>query len=740
MELTFQLIELCQRIGDAHSEMVLSLAIDETEKPPVDQKMPVLWEVLRRAGRKRRLRSWAEYWIGEQGAVWSGTDYSERAEIVSSLSRLARDEGWADLAAAAQERLRHRLFGYSSHKEYALQEPLDWVEELFRGEPSAWLEEGLQLLEICQECSEQGGDNRLRSAIEKEIAAAAFRCGPEGAWDFFNRIDPEVDRYWLATVRTTLIAASNSIIAEGTVYEHTDLLALWSCAVGLTRWFDKRQVQTITELRDSILNAVSSEDREEVEDRLRGLTPGEYLREEYDKDRQGSGSSDDDWTSVSDDEVTGAVSELVRSVRQGHEPSLMEIGHLAIRVASENPTNRTELMSALFALVDVNRRYVSSWDHWGKSHPLRELVSAIREDEVWELVRAAVRTAGDEYWARSVPRNIHLVCLYRAMSEGIACLERGTARVFAMHRLWAGLPEHQTGDEEEHSIGTEVGTWPDFVVLVLRCLLSSDSAETVSAALRGLLTLVDVAPGTLATLFDGGRGEQLSRVLLGLEVWASRHPGEAAPILDALWNRKETLDLADRIQLWVCMLTRAQVDREVDVSGTFMPRSADEAKPNTASSILTRPRKLLEIDPEVQGCIRLSNTYSAARCWIDRLGEMTGRNTENLEAAMVERLDERSGELNRDDEEERKRFAVENGDMIITRGVDSLLSSALEHELREPGWSDADAGDIAMAVTHGDDPWILRRSPQPSPSCVDWPPREEVEDWLESRVDKRNVC
>jgi len=152
------------------------------------------------------------------------------------------------------------------------------------------------------------------------------------------------------------------------VTDHGDILALWSCAVGLTRWFDRDQAKTVTALRDSILDAVSPEGREEVADRLRRLTPGEFLREEYDKDRQESESAVEDSTSEPhEDDVASAVSELVRKTDVGHEPSLMEIGHLVMRVARDNPANRTELMSDLFALVDANRSYVTGWDQWGQS-------------------------------------------------------------------------------------------------------------------------------------------------------------------------------------------------------------------------------------------------------------------------------------------------------------------------------------------------------------------------------------
>ena len=644
------------------------------------------------------------------------------------------------MAGAAEERLRHHIIGYSSHKEYAFQEPLDWIEELFRSDPDSWREEGLQLLELCRECDNQGGDNRLGSAIEKEVAAASFRCGPGSAWAFSNCIDPEAERYWLQTVRATFIAASKRAIADRVVTDHDDILALWSCAVGLTRWFDRDQAQTVTALRDSILDAVSPEGREEVADRLRRLTPGEFLREEYDKDRQESESAVEDSTSEPhEDDVASAVSELVRKTDVGYEPSLMEIGHLVMRVARDNPANRTELMSDLFALVDANRSYVTSWDYWGQSHPLRDLIPAIRENEVWELMRAAVRTMGDAYWSRSVSHNVHLICLYRAAAEGAACLKKGTQSVFAMHRLWAVLPQPQNSIRRECVADNDVETWPDFVALVLSRLLSANSAETVSSSLRGLCAIVEVNPNTLSTLFAHSDGKQLSRLLLGLENWATRHPEVASGILQGLWDHREDLNLRDRIQLWICKLAH---DRVVGTSlpESFMPKISDEGSSRDRGLILTKPRKIMEVNPEVQGSVRLSNSLSAARNLIDRIGEITGRRTVDLESAIAEGFDARSLDSDtKENSETKKPFATEAGDMIIKCGVDTILDEALDKEFQRPGWSASDTGNIAIAVAHGDDPWILRQSPLPSPSSLDWPEQKEVEEWLRTGRDGTNV-
>ncbi len=735
MDLTFDLIRLCQDIGGSHGEMVLSLAISETEHFPVDQKMHVLWEVLRRAGQRDRLRKWAEHWIGQDGAAWSGLSYSERAEIVRDLALLCRDEGWTELAETAEGRLRHRLIGYSGHKEYSFQEPLDWIEELFLIEPRAWRREGLQLLDICRECDNQGGDNRLSSSIENEVATAAFRCGPDSAYAFFNWIDPELERYWLQTVRSTLIAASRRVVDEGVITDHTDILALWCSAVGLTRWFDRYQVQALTAFRDTILSGVKPDSQQHIADQMQDLTPGEYQREEYDKDQHGSESSKEEpFPAEPDDDVSNAIIEMVRKVDEGYEPKLIEICHLARRITQENPSNRVDLMRRLFELIDANRDYLTGW----KSQPLKDLVSSLRENELWALMRAAVRYTGEAYWSLSVPHNVHLICLYRAAAEGADYLRAGAQRVLAMHRLWEGIPESQWVGEQR-SVAPSIDTWPRFVVAVCGRLLSSDSAETVSAALRALCAIAEIAPHAVSSLLAGSKGILRSRLLIGAEVWAPRQPMQFAAVLEDLWKHKEDLCFSDRIQLWVCSLAAAQIEGAFRLSETFMPHGA--AVPDGhADPIFTKPKRLLEIGPEMQGSVPLANAFSAAKNWIDRIRKITGCNTDDLEGAIAEGLDNKGNDTDDDSPPTKKQhFATEDGDMVITRRVDSIFDEALLVELRRPGWTDGDASDVAVAVTHGDDPWILRRSPLPSPETFDWPDQKEVEEWLNTKADKTDV-
>ena len=741
LDLTFELIELCYDIGDIHGEMVLSLAMSETEKFPVDQRMPVLWEVLRRDGRRDRLLAWAEHWIGQDGAAWSGLDYSERAQIVGELLRLCRDEGWIDLVEMAEDRLRHHLIGYLSHKEYSFQEPFDWVKELFSGDPATWQEEGIQLLNICQECDDQGGDNRFGSEIENEVAATAFRCGPDNAYAFFNWIDPEVERYWIQTVRSTIITAGKRAIADQVITECIDLQVVWCCAVGLTRWFNKYQAQTMTALRDTILGVADPDSLRNFACQLQTLTPGEFLREEYDKEQRSSGSSEDgDTLMLSNGNLTHVVSELAGKVEEGAEPSIMVIGLLAMRVAKEDPTNRTELMEILFGLVDANRKYATGWDYWGQSHPLRELIPSIREDEIWCLMRATVRTTGDTYWLLSVPHNVHLICLYQAAAEGVDHLRRGTQYMFGMHRLWSGVSERQATIKKDWWSGLGIETWSGFVANVLCRLLSSDSAETVSAALRGLCAVAEIAPKAVYSLFDNCDGVQRSRLLLGAEVWAVRHPHHFTDVIEDMWNHRSKLSLRDRIQLWICRLVVGRTKGSFDLSKTFIPETSTESCGHNSNLIMTKQRRLLEIGPEMQGSVPFANAFSAARNWVSRFENITSRDTDDLEASIAEGLDAQDCESARVSSGDRnKRFATENGDVTITRGLDSILDRALEDELRKPGWSDRDAGDVAMAVTHGDDPWILRRSPLPSPTSFEWPDQEEVDEWLDTNVDNTNV-
>lgn len=741
LDLTFELIELCCDIGNIHGEMVLSLVMNEAEKFPVDQKMHVLWEVLRRAGRRDRLLAWAEHWIGQDGAAWSGLGYSERVQIVGEFLRLCRNEGWIELVEMAEDRLRHHLIGYSGHKEYSFQESLDWVEELFRSDPDTWREEGIQLLDICRECDDQGGDNRLGSEIENEVASAAFRCGPDNAYTFFNWIDPEVERFWIQTIRSTIITAGKRAITDRVITEPIDLLAVWCGAVGLTRWFNKYQAQAMTALRDTILEVATPDSQRNFACQLQTLTPGEFLREEYDKEQRGSGSSEDDDTlMLSNGDLTHVVSELAEKVDEGVEPSMMVIGYLAMRVAKEDPANRTELMEILFGLVDANRKYATGWDYWGQSHPLRELIPSIREDEIWCLMRTTVRTTGDTYWLLSVSHNVHLICLYQAVAEGIDHLKRGTQYMFGMHRLWSGLSKRQATIKEDWLSGLGIETWSGFMANVLCRLLSSDSAETVSAALRGLFAVADIAPEAVSSLFDNCDGIQRSWLLLGTEVWVARHPHHFTDIIEGMWNHRSKLSLRDRIQLWICRHFVSRTEGSFGLSKTFIPETSVESCGHHSNLIITKSRRLLEIGPEMQGSMPFANEFSAARNWVSRFGNITSRDTDDLEASIAEGLGAQSSESTRVScGDRKKRFATESGDMTITRSLDSILDRALEDELRKPGWTDGDAGDVAMAVTHGDDPWILRRSPLPSPKSFEWPDQEEVDKWLDTNVDNMNV-
>ena len=738
LNLTFALMEQCQQIGNAHDEMVLSLSLSSAEKFPVDQRMPVLWEILRRAGHREFLYNWAEHWIGEKGAVWLGTGYSERVEIVDKLSHLAREEGWGELAATAVARLRHHLIGYSSHKDYSFQEALDWFEELARRTPIAWCQEGMQLLDICRECDDQGGDNRLLSSIEAEIAAAAFHCGPKSAWAFFNCINPKTERYWLQTIRKNLIAAINRIISDGTVTDSMDILTLWSCAVGLTRWFDKYQVQTITELRDSIFDSVPLEAKDELRNQMQSLTPGEVLREEYDKDRprqrirKVSGTS-----STNTPDIGEAVSKLVQQVAGGYEPGLVEIGQLAIFIARDNPENRTELMYTLLGLVDANRNYGRRWGYWEEEPPLRELVPALREHEIWELMRAAVRPVGETYWFQSASHNVHLICLFHAAGKGAEELKKGTQCVFAMHRMWSRLPESQNADIPDRLADNSVDTWPDFAALILLRMLSSDSAETISAAFRGLSAIVEIKPEILCTVFVHCEDRERLWLLLGMEAWAARHPEIAAPMVDEMWAH-EGGDLRTRIQLWLCKLMLSKVVGGEQLTASFMPTPTNKSEEN--NPIITRPQKLPEISPTSQGSTRLANAFSAARTWIRRISRITRHDTEGLESKIAETILSQGSAVDKIEKHKNwEYFAAEDGDMIITSREDGMLDNAFMHEFRRPIWSEDDAADIAVAVTYGDDPWIVRQSPLPSPTSFDWPEQKEVEEWIETGTNNKGI-
>ncbi len=525
-----------------------------------------------------------------------------------------------------------------------------WVKELTRSDPGSWRKEGLQLLEISRICDDQGGDNRLHSSIETEVAAAAFRCGPVDAWSFFNWVNIETERYWLQTVREVMISASRRVIKDKSVSDQIDVLGLWCCAIGVSRWFDEHQAQKITALRDVILATVPDENRPDFLDRMRLLTPGEIVREKYDSSRPKSKEpAHNDSQDAEPNDTEFLVAGLVERVTEGYGPSFKEIGHLALRVAQENPKSREKLMEDLFAISDGNRDYLKDWN---------------------------------------VP----------------PCNGK---------------------------------TWSHFTSYVLRRLLSSDSAETVSAAIRGLNAVVEVSPEILEDIFEDCDEKQLLRLLLGMEVWAARHPKFAGPVLGRLWESVEQQDLRNRIQLWICALFYSNATGDSSLSKSFRPDPVDDSEAPEFDNIIVPPKRLLKVGAKDDGCVKISNPSSATRHWLYRLKAVADLDTESLEATIAKALETQSSEDKKPSPKDR--FAVEDGDMVIVNQIDEILDDALYHELRSPSCMAEDDMNVAIAVTHGDDPWLLQQSPIPSPSSFDWPEAQEVDEWLESGKDRKNV-
>ena len=77
--------------------------------------------------------------------------------------------------------------------------------------------------------------------------------------------------------------------------------------------------------------------------------------------------------------------------------------------------------------------------------------------------------------------------------------------------------------------------------------------------------------------------------------------------------------------------------------------------------------------------------------------------------------------------------------MCIKLEDDHIFYSALENELSKFKLNHNGLGNISIAVTHGDDPWIIRNSPVSAPSVFDWPSKEEIDEWLNDKIKDNNV-
>lgn len=247
-----ELADYSGRLGEGFLAAVVDAALPFAEEKVLGDRVAGIWDVVKKCGRGDLLRDWIDYYLKDDGQIWSWSHY-EIHETLSSLVPLAKSVGLTDIADKALDRSRLLLIDYRDRKEYSFEQIASWIKELARIAPSSWEDIGWRLWKLCGICRQKRQDNEYQLEILASISSAAIRCGPGCWWQLIqSSLDEASDTGWHWRTRELLIQGvciaselSNSLVPD-------DIGSIWATALAFSYWFDPSDNSSLRHLLDGL--------------------------------------------------------------------------------------------------------------------------------------------------------------------------------------------------------------------------------------------------------------------------------------------------------------------------------------------------------------------------------------------------------------------------------------------------------------------------------------------------------
>jgi hypothetical protein len=421
------------------------------------------------------------------------------------------------------------------------------------------------------------------------------------------------------------------------------------------------------------------------------------------------------------DDAIGRISEAVE-----HDYNISDAWRaVAIclrRLSEQHSDNFKHYLSCFYDLIKQRKR-TYHWTSDGVCYAYEALIPMLSESERWQIADNIVSTLDFtetfEFWAGIAMENMDYLCCYRAKTLDENEIIAGLRRLLDMHQLWiegAGhlypltLPVLQNGQNDEPV------TWVQFGYRLLLRFLQSSSMLTVTAALRGLWGLVQVAPEGLSTIvrwWDFLERDAQEWILLLTERLACSLPA-AFPIIEPVVRRCYDGDeLHLKLQAWTVFQAYERITGTPTPLWTYPPAEEN----SLSASVGLRRERLFHVPGDRAGSITFSRGTSAAESVCKQLAAATNDDIVDIEYKLSDSL--RTNPINDHGE---SKIKERHPDVFIAKSpVLKRLNEIVYNELRQGRWSDIPVCRLAQALLPGDDPFILIRSIPPAPNIASWP-------------------
>lgn len=694
----------------AYRDALMAVGMPVAELTPQDHRRDSLWLLLKLAGERNLRAEWCRKAIGDGGRIWSESTDSREEMAKEFFLENAREVGEYDLAQIAENRLKWHRLGYVCHRDGSFRWVHNWFKELSAIDASVVQNQGLRLLTLVDACESQGGENSWLSAILASVGAASLASSPADVWrvmfsDRGNR------GHWRWFENTKILFLDGFLDRLEQPMPEKEMITCWCMAICLSRWYDAGDVAIISRIRDRILaSSTTATERQNLEDLLRRISPGEFVRRPL---------KDDENTFQSEDRTSEDL-EWRETVKSGHRLSPSEAATAVREILLENSLNQESELIEVLELFGSGNSMSGGWGHFREElkKPLSDIMRSVPDRMLWSLAKSAIlRLDEGSYWYSSVCENLQTLLLTRASILGRDELESGLGKVLDMHeRLARGGDLSITLPEIGEADVSRCKTWEELACETFAVLFSSRYGAVLESAFSGLNAFVSWKPEIIPKIFEAfGNDSWRARWLLTLtEVWAVKFPEALNQASESLTSFAKNGSLSIRLQAWISLFLMAKDRDELVPSFVF---AADNIGDEVSK---VKGHDILETGFEMHGQFRLVGRHKFAQSSIHRVEHATGEDFQDVSFSVGAKLIE-SGETNEDERPWQERIkndhdwkcGGEPGGSVLDREYDRVVADRVE----SPG--------LLLRFAQGhlpcEESWILRQTPLPHPLLASWP-------------------
>lgn len=689
----------------------------------------MLWDEGRRAfdmlldcGEHEFLKQAVESKVSEIVERLHEDEASSRNSIVANLLHFARRLDLVEVSAQLMDRLRRTRIGYTSHKEWVFQPLARWFDITRKATPSAWRDEGMQLLALDRICEQQNGDNGFGDAVTAQVAAAAMECGANDFEALFVFLASRGAKYPLWDLAKATQDGFEICLRDEHLMSEETTLARVAIAVALGRWPTESALKTVSALltahgvpqylgqQPAWIKAVR------VAAEIQGLPPQVAPRESSGGDRGESLETRN----------AEAILDEILHPRERSWINLGEIANLAKQARAENRPDRDALVSSALGALESSSEPLSRCLEFHDGRLMSRLYQNLTEQERWRLIGAITAVTGEMRKQLSSDPNWAFMVAFSAVDH--ACCDRAAAdRSFGLAAFHQLLKMHWQwhGTLAPVSSVTSVGktaTWPDAARQMLLSLTETDACETLYMAMSGIRFFVECFPHQIPAICRAGLADDRARdaILSLAQMWATRLPHALEPALPFFADQTAACALEDRLDAWaVTGLHNLTLGRRPQ-SLTLPSR---DAFPEIA---FPGDGQLFEGEEQMIGLMRHNSFARMANKRVQRAGIVLG-SMERAFRHMALAVKNGSVDMPSFNVPPPRTLTFDSYSPRQRHSAERLAGDAILYQDAGRTWSPPTAAGVRMLMGYGLDPWIASATPNIWPDKETWPSDFDIE-------------